>query len=337
VTSATPARTGYRRRVVHSVDDLSVGTPALVAAAGANVNYSTEFMRAYERYPIQPVHGCHYIELLDGSGAVAAFAPCFVQGDPLGAIGLRPGEHALLSQVWHCSDTVIAAAGQTPAMAAAVLDAMREVAASLGLRRTGFINVAAGSPTAAALEGAGVPGIHLDTRYWLDLARYGSEEGVLDSIKAADRREYLRHWRRAREAGVTIVTRMAQPGEDPRKLELLEATMVRVGSPGYYDAAKLAAFLGETPNARIVEVSLGSDLLALAIVFTDRTRMHAWALGYERDRPLRFSPYYLVWGTFMKLGYQLGLPVLEAGRRNGEFKMRHGLQPQDLNAYIVGA
>jgi CelD/BcsL family acetyltransferase involved in cellulose biosynthesis len=307
----------------------------VVAAAGANVNYSLEFMRAYERFPIQPVHGCHYIELLTETGEVVAFVPCFVQGDPLGAIGLAPGDHALLSQVWHCSDTRLVAADPSPELAGEVLDAMCDVARSAGLRRTGFINVAADSPTAAALEGAGLPGIHLDTRYWLDLAGHGSEEAVLASIKSADRREYRRHWRRATEAGVKILTRRAASGEDVDKLRLLEDTMVRIGSPGYYDAVKLAAFLAETPHAWIIEISLDEALLAFAILFVDDTRLHAWALGYDRDRPLRFSPYYLMWGSFMRLGYELGLPRLEAGRRNGEFKTRHGLVPQELNAYIV--
>jgi len=333
VSTSLPSE--YRRRVVRTVDDLSPDTPTVVAEAGANVNYSLEFMRAYERYPIQPVHGCYYIELLDAAGTVVAFAPCFVQGDPLGAIGLAPGQYALLSQVWHCSDTRLVAADPTPRIAGQVLDAMREVARSAGLRRTGFINVAADSPSAVALEGAGVPGIHLDTRYWLDLAGYGSEDGVLAAIKPANRREYRRHWRRATEAGVKVVIRRTTDDEDVQKLELLEDTMVRVGSPGYYDAAKLAAFLAETPSAWIVEISLAEALLGFAILFVDDTRLHAWALGYDRERPLPFSPYYIIWGTFMRLGYELGLPRLEAGRRNGEFKTRHGLVPQDLNAYIV--
>lgn len=333
--STSPRTRTHDLRVVRSVDDLSPGTPGLVAAAGANVNYSVEFMRAYERYPIQPVHGFYYLELLDRAGDVLAFAPCFVQGDPLGALGLPAGERALLSQVWHCSDTRLVAAEPSPELATELLEAMREVAGSVGLPRTGFINVADGSPSAAALQGAGVEGIHLDTRYWLDLAGHGSEDGVLAAVKSADRREYRRHWRRATEAGVTIVSRMARPDEDVDKLGLLEVTMVRVGSPGYYDAAKLAAFLAETPNARIIEITLDTDLLAYAIVFTDESRMHAWALGYDRDRPLPFSPYYLMWGSFMRLGYELGLPVLEGGRRNGEFKTRYGLVPQELSAYVV--
>jgi CelD/BcsL family acetyltransferase involved in cellulose biosynthesis len=314
---------------------LSPETAAVVAAAGANVNYSLEFMRAYERYPIQPVHGCHYIELLDEADTVVAFVPCFVQGDPLGAIGLAPGDHALLSQVWHCSDTRLVAADPTPEIAGQVLAAMRDVARSLRLRRCGFINVAVDSPSAAALEDAGVSGVHLDTRYWLDLAGHGSEEGVLASIKSADRREYLRHWRRANEAGVKVVTRRASAAEDPGKLRLLEETMVRIGSPGYYDAVKLTAFLAETPHAWVIEISLDEALLGFAILFVDDTRLHAWALGYDRERPLKFSPYYIMWGSFMRLGYELGLPRLEAGRRNGEFKMRHGLVSQELNAYIM--
>lgn len=320
---------------MRTIDDLSAGTPAVVAASGANMNYSTEFMRAYERFPIQPVHGCYYVELLDDEDTVVAFAPCFVQGDPLGALGLQAGEHALLSNVWHCSDTRLVAAEATSAIATELLDAMKEVARSLNLTRTGFINIADDSPSAEALTAAGVEGIHLDTRYWLDFAAHGSEEGLLASIKSADRREYNRHWRRATEAGVKIVSRMAMPDEDVEKLNLLEVTMVRVGSAGYYDAEKLAAFLGETPNARIIEITLDDALLGFAILFTDDTRLHAWALGYDRETKLSFSPYYLMWGSFMKLGYELGLPRLEAGRRNGDFKMRYGLVPQELSAYVV--
>jgi predicted N-acyltransferase len=336
---STSARTSerYQRRVVRTVDELSAGTPALVRAAGANFNYGVEFMRAYERYPIQPVRACYYVELLDEAGTVVAFVPCFVQGDPLGALGLAQGEYALLSHVWHCSDARIVAAEATPEIAVEVLAAVREVARSANLPRTGFINVAVDSPTALALEAVGVPGVHLDTRYWLDLAGYGSEEGVLAAIKPADRREYRRHWRRATEAGVKVVTRHALPDEDVDKLGLLEVTMVRVGSAGYYDAAKLAAFLAETPSAWVIEITLDEALLAFAILFVDDTRLHAWALGYDRERPLPFSPYYLMWGSFMRLGYELGLPRLEAGRRNGEFKMRHGLSPQELNAYVVDA
>jgi len=321
--------------VVRSVDELHPSTAAVVAAAGANANYGVEFMRAYERWPVQPVHGCHYVELLDGTGTVAAFAPCFEQGDPLRALGLAPGEHALLSHVWHCSDARIVAAEATPEIAAELLAAMRAVARSLNLTRTGFINVAAGSPSADALSAAGVPGIHLDTRYWLDLAGHGDEDALLAAIKPADRREYRRHWRRATEAGVRIQTRLTRPDEDVDKLRLLETTMARIGSPGYYDAVKLAAFLGEMPTARVIEVTLGDDLLAYAILFVDATRLHAWALGYDRDRPLPFSPYYLMWGSFMRLGWELGLPRLEAGRRNGEFKLRYGLLPQELDAYVV--
>lgn len=322
-------------RVSRTVDALGAGVSSVVAASGANFNYGIEFLRAYERFPIQPVHASYYLELLDPHGTVTAFVPCYVQGDPLGALGLAPGQHALLSHVWHCSDTRLAAASVTPEVAGSVLSAMRDVAREAGLSRVGFINVAAGSPSAAAFEAVGLKGIHLDTRYWLDLAHHGSEEGVLAAIKSSDRREYRRHWRRAEEAGVKVTVRDARPDEDVGRLGLLETTMERVGSPGYYDAGKIAAFLAETPSARIVEVELDGDLLALAIVFADRDRLHAWALGYDRSRALGFSPYYLVWGTFMRLGYELGLPRLEAGRRNGEFKTRYGLQAQALNAYVT--
>lgn len=323
----------YLTRVVATVDEASPERGALIAAAGANFNYGDEFLRAYERYPIQRVHDVAYLEAYDGDRLVA-FVPCYVQGDPLGALGLAEGELALLSHVWHCSDTRLVADPSVD-VARHVLAAMRDRAAAAGLPRFGFINVAVGSPTAAVLEELGLAGTYVDSRYFLDLAALGDEEGYLATLKSDERREYRRHQRRAADAGVRVVHRMATADEDHDRLGLFETSMERVGSPGYYSAEKIARFLTETPSARIIEILLGDQLIAMAIVFVDDTKVHTWAGGWIREPGWSFSPYYLLWAECLRLGFRLGRPVLENGRKNGDFKVRFGLTPLPLNVYVT--
>ena len=323
-------------RVVRTVDDLHPAITDVVTANGANFNYGLEFLRAYERYPIQRVHAVYYVEIHGDHGAPVAFAPCYVQGDPLGALGLRDGELALLSHVWHCSDSrLVTAEETTPQLARRMVAAMAEVARSARLRRFGFINVEVGSPTALALEAIGLTGSLVDTRYWLDLAGCGDEAGYLARLRRSSRMEYRRHRNRARDAGVVITHRPARAEEDRERLGLFEVAMERVGSAGYYSAEKIANFLRETPSARIIELTQGERLLAMSINFVDATRIHAWACGWVRDRGMPFSPYYVVWSEIVRLGFQVGVPRLEGGRRNGDFKIRFGMIPQPLNVYMA--
>jgi hypothetical protein len=327
----------YRTRIVRTVEQLSDQAAGLALAAGVSeFYYGHEFLRAYEREPIQPVHDVYYVETYGTDDRLIALTPCYVQGDPLRALGLGDGELALLSHVWHSSDTQLAATVKTPEVAGAVVATMREIAAGAGLGRFGFINVPTGSPSALALAGAGLSGIDLDTRYWMDLIGLRNWEGYLSSLRTKDRGEYRRQLRRADDAGVKIVNREPTGHEDPESLRIFEELMARVGSAGYYSAERIAAFLQYTrEGARIIEVTLGGDLIAKAVVFLESRKIHAWAGGYNRDPALPFSPYYVLMAAIIKLGFQAGVSILEGGRRNPAFKMRFGMVPQPLQAFVT--
>jgi hypothetical protein len=335
--STSPSTSRYHTRVVRSVEELSPHVADLALTAGVSeFYYGPEFLRAYEREPIQPVHAVYYVETYDADDRLVALTPCYVQGDPLRALGLADGELALLSHVWHCSDTQLAGIGQTPALATVIVDALRDITGAAGLRRFGFINVPTGSAAAQALAGAGLTGIALDTRYWMDLAAMGDWEGYLATLKLKDRGEYRRQLRRADDAGVTIVERPPTPHEDPESLRIFEELMARVGSAGYYSAERIAAFLRYTQQgARIIEVTLGADLIAKAVVFVETHKIHAWAGGYNRDPALSFSPYYVLMAAIIRLGFRIGVPRLEGGRRNPAFKIRFGMVPQPLQAFVA--
>lgn len=334
---------GYRTRVLRSVEDLDPATAGIASRCGASeFYYGYEFLRAYEREPIQPVHQVYYIETYDESGALVALTPCYVQGDPLRALGLGEGELALLSHVWHCSDTQVVTVDDDPAVAGAIVSTMRRIAAEAGLRRLGFINVPVGSSSAKALDRAGLPGIDLDTRYCMDLGAMGDWEGYLTALKQKARGEYRRQLRRAQDAGAEVVERQPSGEEDPESLRIFETLMARVGSAGYYSAERIAAFLRYTPTgARIVEVWLHGDLLAKAVVFIEPEKIHAWAGGWDRAsdeaRKLPFSSYYILMAGIIKLGLRLRIPRLEGGRRNPAFKIRFGMQPLPLQAFMADA
>ncbi|MCD9194738.1 GNAT family N-acetyltransferase [Streptomyces albireticuli] len=332
----------YRTRVVRTVEDLAPETGELAAAAGASeFYYGHEFLRAYEREPIQPVHAVHYIEVLDEDDRVIALTPCYVQGDPLRALDMAPDEKALLSHVWHCSDTQLAGTrADDPRVARAIVARMRAIAAEEGLERCGFINVATGSPTALALAGAGLTGIDLDTRYTVDLAALGDWQGYLSSLRYNARREYARQLRRAEDCGVKITERVPDGDEDPASLQIFEVLMANVGSAGYYSKERIAAFLRYTrKGARILEVTMDGEVIAKAVVFLEPRKIHAWAGGYDRNadaasgRP--FSSYYVLMSAIIKLGLRAGVPTLEGGRRNGDFKIRYGMRPQPLQAFMT--
>ncbi|MCB5906280.1 GNAT family N-acetyltransferase [Streptomyces pinistramenti] len=331
----------YRTRVVRTVEDLAPETEELASAAGASeFYYGHEFLRAYEREPIQPVHAVYYIEVLDHDDRVIGLTPCYVQGDPLRALGLAADEKALLSHVWHCSDTQLASTRTGPEVARAVVAEMRRIAADEGLSRCGFINVATGSPTALALEAAGLTGTDLDTRYTVDLAAVGNWDGYLASLRYNARREYARQLRRADDCGVQVSEREPQENEDPETLRIFEALMANVGSAGYYSKERIAAFLRYTrKGARIIEVTQDGALIAKAVVFIESKKIHAWAGGYDRHadeasgRP--FSSYYVLMSAIIKLGLRIGVPTLEGGRRNGHFKIRYGMRPQELMAFMT--
>lgn len=321
-------------RTVRAAADL----PAVVDLLAPSIYYTRQFLHAYENHPVQHVVDRRYL-LVEDAGEPVGFAPCYVQDDPLGCLDLGPGGHALVSHLWHCPDgRLVGASSRVAALLAAT---MREVADDLGLARAAFVNVEVGSASARALEASGHPGTAVDTRYRLDLTGVSTEDEYLATLRTRPRHEYRRQLNRANEAGVKMTIRPAEPDESADGLCLLELSAARLGSPGYYDAHRIVGFLGQLAGvARINEIWLGDDLLAVGILFVDtqpggEPRLHAWAAGYDRERRLPFSPYYLLHACAIRYALGLGLSTIEGGRRNDEFKMRYGMTPTLLGTHVV--
>lgn len=323
-------------RVVHSAADLAVEIDSIANLSKVPFFYRRAFLEAYQDNPIQPVGKCFYLEVLDESGRLVAFAPCYLQGDILGAFGPPTMELSLLSHCWHCYDTRLPTDQLTPDLVRLLLETMREEAERYGVSRYGFINVERASAEAEAMKCAGLPAAPLDTRYVLDLSGFSTEDDYLASLRLHPRQEYRRHLRRAVEVGVVSSIRRTSTRETAEGMRLLETSAARAGSPGYYRADRIADFLSMVGNrARVIEVALEDDLIALGIIFLDDDRIHTWAAGYDRERQLPFSPYYVLYAAAVKLGFEQGLSLLEGGRRNDQFKKRFGMTPRSLLAFTI--
>ncbi|WP_128433629.1 GNAT family N-acetyltransferase [Streptomyces cyaneus] len=335
----TSSEERYRVEVLTSVEDLPPECGTIAEELGISTfYYGLEFLRAYEREPIQRVLHTRYLVIRDIDGQFVGFVPCYVQGDPLRALDLAEDEVVLLSHVWHCSDTRLAFRREDPEIAAAVARTMETLARELGAGRYGFINVAEG-PSRDMLVAAGFVPRHIDTRYVIDLAAAGDFEGYLQGLRPNARGEYRRQLNRARDAGVRTTVRVPEGAEDPSSLDLFEKLMANVGSAGYYDKERISRFLTYVPSgARIVELHQGEELLGKAVVFLEETKIHAWAGGYDRYEDARvkrpFSSYYLLIAEIIRLGYEAGVRYFEGGRRNGPFKERYGMSPVELDAFI---
>jgi predicted N-acyltransferase len=314
-----------------SADDLDEDWDLLAKLQDGPVFHRLAFLRAYEHHPVQPVSGCCYLEVRRDNGVLAAAAPLYRQGDPLGLLGLAPGDDGLLSSMWHCSDTRLLAVDDDALDE--LVEAFAAEAAQRGCRLWGFINLDADGPAARALERRRFETRELAPRWRLTRSAAPDGETYLARLRRPARHELRRQLRRGAEHGTHLVLHDANYSELVGLLELVAATATRAGSSRYYDPARLAAFLRELGGAvRVLEVRGSTEeTLAVGVCFAEGRRLQYWAAGYVRDRPkLSFSPYYVLWWYVLEMMWAAEYDVLECGRLNERFKRKMGLLPQPL-------
>jgi aspartate aminotransferase-like enzyme len=314
-------------------DGLAPDWDGLVARLDAPVFHTRAFLRAYEHHPVQRISEPRYLEVRRDGELVAA-APTYLQGDPLGLLGMADGEQALLSPMWHSPDSRLLAADED------ALDALTRAfaarAAELHAPQWGFANLGTDHPLVRTLERKGFRRRELVPRWTLHRSDAPDGEAYLAGMRRSVRRDYQRQLRRYREQGHARVHRADHEGLVPL-LELIAASATRTGSPKYYDPLKLAAFLRELDEpVRVVEVRENDgEPLAVAVCFLEDKRLQAWAGGYVRGRAdLRFSPYYALWWEIVELMWSAGTESIECGRLNESFKEKMLLRPQNLVAML---
>lgn len=320
--------------VLDRADDLGEDWDRLAADLDAPIFHTRAFLQAYEHNPVQNISEPRYLEVRATSGALLAAVPTYLQGDPLGLLGLAEGEQALLSPMWHAPDSRLLTRDERALDA--VVAAFGARAEELSVAQWGFVNLTADLPIVKALERRGFERRQLVPRWALTRQAAPDGEAYLGGMRKSVQRDYARQLRRYHESASAHVHGADYP-ELLRLLELIAASAARTGSPKYYRPEPFARFLREMgPAVRLVEIrSNAGETLAVAVCFLERDRLQAWAGGYVRGRPdLAFSPYYALWWEICGLMWSGSVQRIECGRLNETFKEKMLLTAQPLVALM---
>lgn len=334
--------TALTLRVAESIDETGEAAwSALAAACDAPVFYSYAFLRSVETLPLTYPSAARYLLAVGPSGELVAALPLYLQqtADPFRGPGDSPAPvRALLGHVWHCYDTQLLSRVPLDAdLVARFWDTLADLAGQSRADLWGLVNIALGEPLARHLRAIGVQVESTVPRYRLPLSPPGpvSLDEHLTSIGRASRRTLRSYYRRAVRAGakITVVSGPAAPDV----LELCLKTADK-HAPGYYPPERLGALIDRLGEAcKVIRLELDGHLLATSICLYDRTRIHAWAGGSEYPAELNWSPQYVLFAAELETAMASGLPIMECGRRNDEFKSRHGLKPYQLGRAICRA
>ncbi|MFD7120087.1 GNAT family N-acetyltransferase [Streptomyces sp. NPDC059922] len=335
----------YTVRVHTSIDDVDERWDDLMAAARAPAFYRRPFLRAFEKHPLHPVLRTAYLLAEDGSGRAHAALPAYLQRDvdPMRVIAEHyphaAGRTALLSHAWHCYDTVLPVRPGPRSRSAAecAVTALRDLASEWGAGLCGIVNADAAGPLDAQLTGAGFTGVDIDVGWGLPLDRYaGFDDYLTRALSGKARQNLRRDLRAAEKAGVGACTVDVGEADLDGFVRLARATAAKFGNADYYRPGLFKDFVRELGDCvRAVELRVDGRMIASALILTDDTRLHYWAVGYAQKDTPGFSPFYVSYAHVMREAWASGRDWVELGRRNPSFKRRYALQPRVLRAYFA--
>lgn len=315
--------------VAHRVDDInSADWTHVVKQSAAPVFYTLDYLRSYEAYPVGSFDGGWFLTAYRGRQPVAVL-PVFRQPrpDPLGLLPPGAADHpGLLGHVWYCYDTRIPTTEADPAdVYNAVLDRLVRLRDDIGVPLTGLVNVDASDPVLALGRDRGWYVAEADSRFQIRVDGFGDFADYLAGLGRKPRQNLARHLRRAQDAGTTVAVVRPDADNLVEVCELCRLTASKFGNADFYKPETFVPFvLGLGEHAVVVRVDGPSGMLAGAVSLVDESRFHMWVAGFRHATIDGFSPHYLLWATEVREAIERRLPLVEAGRRNDDFKYRHG-------------
>lgn len=331
-----------RIEVLSSIDQVDPARwDALHAAAGAPAFYSHAFLAAFERFPLHRVDAQAYVVGVEPDGSFRCGLPLYLQRgvDPMRVLdGFFPAsadEPLLLSHVWHCYQGAAPVLRPDAETWDRVLAGVGDVADRLGARRFGFLNVEDGGALEDALEARDFDRAEIDRKFSLELDQVGDFAGYLDRLGSSARSSIRRYERIADDAGIELRTLAPADADLDRLLLLARATAAKFDNAGYYEPGRFQRFLRNLgSSARIVEMRHDGQLICSTILLVDEHRVHFWVCATDPEIVNRFSPFRLALMEALRLALARGARTLEVGRRNEQFKQRHGMCPAPLLAFL---
>lgn len=318
----------------------------LVTTVHAPAFYDVAYLQSYERHPVGSFSAARYLTV-HRDGDLVAVLPCYLQptGDPLGILDgdpLPPPNPALLGHVWYCYDTripqLVAEPGLVEAIGLAVLDELARLRVEDRAAIAGLVNVAETDPIIALATRRGWFVKPMDTRWQLPLGGLGGFDDYLAGLDRKPRQNLARHLRRAQDANAQVSVVAPDRGLLAEVCTLCRLTAAKFGNEDFYAEERFADFvLGLGERALMFRVDGPHGLLAASVALVDARRLHMWALGLREMTVDGFSPHYVLWAAEIAEAFARGLAMVEGGRRNDPFKLRHGMRPLRLYACVTGA
>jgi Acetyltransferase (GNAT) domain len=307
----------------------------LMRRTGASILYTDVALTALASHPLQRPCQVHRLLVRDEEGRLVAGLPVFIlpSTDPLG-IFAGGAETAVdgplvLSHTWHWYDTCLPATGRVPEVVSAVAAVMQSTARQIGAHCTGLINMSESDPALSVLRNEGYIVRHMDNRFVIDLAGTTSVASWLARLPRRTRQDVLRQVRRMTEAGLRARVIPATAGDVLTVARLCARTGDRHGNPGWYSPdclTELILRLGEWTRLIVVQDGAG-EIVAGSLSFAHEGTFHNWAAGHQVDSSsLAFSPYQAMLYASVEEAISSGCTILEGGRRNDAWKLRHGMR-----------
>jgi len=304
----------------------------LVHRAQAPIFYEWNFVKSIEDNPLTTGAQPFYLYSEGLSGRLSLLTTLYLQTavNPFGTSATP--EKMLVGHLWHCYDTRVLTEATITAEQVQVLKAeITDLASKHGATTCGLCNIDRSSPLAQAIESAGYPVVNGASRYCLFPEAGATLSLHLEKVGRATRKTLKHYYRRAQNAGAKISFVPTDRALDEDVLNLCLATANK-HAPGYYPPSELNALLRSLgDNCRILRVELGGVLLAVSICLLDADAAHFWAGGCLYPDELNWSPQYVLFAAEIEFGFLSGRSRVEFGRRNDEFKKRHGLQAVGLS------
>jgi len=325
----------------------------LVERAGSPFFYTHAWLRAYEETAPETIAACWYLTARDASGALVAALPAYLTtASPFwGGYAIESGLNdpvfslpMLVTPCWYAFHSVLCADIATEQALPPLLAAAEEAARAGGAALLAFPGVPEGHPLLAALKehgfltacidaghvrvecGAGRGGVPVPDAD----AHAAAGAAWLASLKTDTRRDMRRRARRSQEAGATFSLTL-DPGQVEPFVALTDATCAKHGIRPLYTAAFLHG-LRQRCGAALTFPHLEADgrLLGGFLGFRHRGTFYAWCGGIDIESLPHFSTYVVTLYHTMKWALGSGCLVVDMGRGNHEFKMKHGFRPLRL-------
>jgi predicted N-acyltransferase len=316
----------------------------VVAGARAPVFYGLDYLRSYERYPVGSIDATRYLTVYRSGEPVAVF-PCYLQPspDPLGVFpaSVPTAGSGLLGHVWYCYDTRIpmlpSGSELTEDIARAVLDRLARLRMEEGAVLGGLVNVDGRDPVLAVARRHGWSVLPVDSRHQLPLTGLDTFAGYLASLNRKARHNLARNLRRCADAGAVVSVAEPDRASLEEVCEICRLTASKFGNEEFYSPRRFPDFvLGLGARALVVRVDGPRELLGAAVLLIDDDRLHMWVAGFRYATVDGFSVHYVLWSTSIRIALERGVRLVEGGRRNGDFKVRYGMQPVALYACVTG-